>query len=79
MNNYAISITTMPGYSHIGSKEQRCEIIHTFATRREAEDAASERAAFGGDVEHQYAVLVSRKTPKWGWKVLSQHHCEIWD
>ena len=79
MNNYAISITNLPGYSHIGAKEHREEIIHRFATRTEAEDAASERAAFGGDFEHQYAVLVSRKTPFVGWKVLSQHHCEIWD
>ena len=69
----------MPGFVYIGARERREEIIHTFATRREAESAAADRAAFGGDAEHQYAVLVSRKTPNFGWRVLAQHHCEIWD
>ena len=75
---YAVSINTSPGWGQIGAKECREEIIQKFKTRREAQKWATERAKFGAPFEKQYCVLVARKTPHFGWLVVSQHHCDIW-
>jgi len=74
---YAVSISTSPGWGHIGAREHREEIIRKFKTRKEAGKWATERADFGAPFDQQFCVLVSRKT-KLGWLVVNQHHCDVW-
>jgi len=76
---FAVSICTMPGFSMLNRAENRGDIIAKFKTRAEAEAFALDKAEFGAPFSQQFATLVSRKTPHFGWLVISQHSCDVWE
>ncbi len=76
---YATAITTLPGFNFVGGFVSRKDLETRFPTKAQASAWAEDRANFGAPASSRYAVLVCKKAPGRGWKVISQWDVETWE